>query len=145
MAINQFVLMGRLTHEPEVKAVSLSCIPILHFQIAADKKYSKTTNRQVTDKKAEFIQLVAWRQVAEFIGRNFHKGDQIAVEGHIESNSFYGTKNIDSYAHNHIDLVVDEAHLCNLPKYTPPSPDTPIEIIEDEGNSEYTQEAFDGK
>lgn len=81
--INMVVLMGRLTFEPELKFTP-NGVQVIRFQVACDRKYqSESQNRQ-----ADFIDCVAWRQTAEFIGKYFHKGSMIAVEGKIQTSSY---------------------------------------------------------
>ncbi len=81
--INNVVLMGRLTFEPELKSTP-SGVSILNFQIACERNYQKANE----EKKTDFIDCIAWRQTAEFISRYFSKGSMIAVEGSIQTNSF---------------------------------------------------------
>lgn len=81
--INMVALMGRLTFEPEVRTTP-SGVSVMHFQVACDRKYHKSGQ----DRQADFIDCVAWRQTAEFIGRYFHKGSMIAVEGTLQTSSY---------------------------------------------------------
>lgn len=102
--INSVVLMGRLTHEPELKA-SASGLSVTRFQIAVDRNYTPNG----AERKADFIDIVAWRQTAEFICRYFHKGSMIAVEGKIQTDSY-----TDSYGNRRKSLVVvaDNVSFC---------------------------------
>lgn len=79
--LNKVILMGRLTADPEIKQTS-NGISVLSFSIAVDRNYSKE------EKKVDFINLVAWRQTAEFIERYFTKGQMIAVEGSIQTRNY---------------------------------------------------------
>lgn len=81
--INTVVLMGRLTFTPELQSTP-SGISLTRFQIAVDRNYSK----QGEEKKADFIDVMAWRQTAEFVTRYFQKGSMIAVEGSIQTDNF---------------------------------------------------------
>lgn len=81
--INMVALMGRLTFEPEVRTTP-SGVSVMHFQIACDRSYQRSGQ----DRQADFIDCVAWRQTAEFIGRYFHKGSMIAVEGTLQTSSY---------------------------------------------------------
>ena len=76
-------LMGRLTYEPELKTTP-SGVSVIRFQIACDRNYQ----RAGTERQADFIDCVAWRQTAEFISRFFHKGSMIAVEGSIQTQNY---------------------------------------------------------
>lgn len=81
--INSVVLMGRLTYEPELRSTP-SGLSVITFQIACDRQYAKPNeNRQ-----ADFIDVTAWRQTAEFVSRYFHKGDMIALEGNINTENY---------------------------------------------------------
>ena len=81
--INSVVLMGRLTYEPELNTTT-SGLSVIRFQMAGDRNYQS----QGQVRQADFIDVVAWRQTAEFISRYFHKGSMIAVEGSIQTNNF---------------------------------------------------------
>lgn len=81
--INNIVLMGRLTYEPEVR-VTTSGVSVSAFQIACDRQYQSKTQERQTD----FIDCIAWRNSAEFLERYFHKGDMIAVQGTLETNNY---------------------------------------------------------
>lgn len=75
---NLAILEGRLTEMPEEKTTQ-SGIPVTSFSIAVDRPYQK-------DKETEtdFINIVAWRSTAQFICRNFVKGNRIGIEGAIQ-------------------------------------------------------------
>ena len=81
--LNNVVLMGRLTFEPELK-VTQSGVSVVRFGIAVDRRFQ----RQGDERKADFIDVTAWRQTAEFISRYFHKGNMIAVEGSIQTENY---------------------------------------------------------
>lgn len=81
--MNTVCLIGRLTFEPELKSTP-SGVSVTRLQIAVDRRYQ----RQSEERKADFIDVTAWRQTAEFINRYFHKGDMIAIEGSIQTESY---------------------------------------------------------
>ncbi len=83
--INTVAIMGRLTYEPELRKVQSNGnnISVLSFQVACDRGYQKGN-----DRKADFIDCVAWNQTADFIAKYFHKGSMIAVEGSIRTESY---------------------------------------------------------
>lgn len=99
--MNKSILMGRLTADPELKQTA-NGISVLSFSIAVDEYYNG-------NKKTTFINLVAWRQTAEFISRNFTKGQMIALEGSIQTRS-YEDRNGDK--RTAFEVVVDQAHFC---------------------------------
>ena len=75
--------MGRLTADPELKTTP-SGISVTSFSLAIDRKYAK----QGEERKTDFINIVAWRQRAEFICKYFSKGQLIALDGSIETSSY---------------------------------------------------------
>ncbi len=81
--INSVVLMGRLTFDPELRTTP-SGVSVVQFQVAVDRNFQ----RQGEERKADFIDVTAWRQTAEFISRYFRKGSMIAVEGSIQTDNF---------------------------------------------------------
>lgn len=81
--LNNEVLMGRLTFEPELRTTP-SGVSVVRIQVAVDRRFQ----RQGDERKADFIDVTAWRQTAEFISRYFHKGDMIAIEGSIQTDSY---------------------------------------------------------
>ena len=72
--INNVVLMGRLTADPELRTTT-SGISTSRFTIAVDRAYAKNGE----ERQADFIRVLAWRQQAEFICRYFKKGSMIAI------------------------------------------------------------------
>ncbi len=81
--LNCVVLMGRLTGDPELRSTA-SGVSFARFSIAVDRGYTKPGEEKQTD----FINIVAWRQTAEFVSRYFHKGSMIAVQGELRMNRY---------------------------------------------------------
>jgi single-strand DNA-binding protein len=78
--LNRAILQGRLVADPELRHTQ-SGVAVASFRIACDRDYrSKDPNAQ----NADFINIVAWRQTAEFISRYFSKGSMILVDGRIQ-------------------------------------------------------------
>lgn len=86
MNVNKVILVGRLTRDPEVKALP-SGQQVASFSIATGEKYTdKTTNKVV--EKTEFHNVVAWGKTAENIGRYMFKGSQMYIEGKLQTRSW---------------------------------------------------------
>ena len=81
--INSVIIMGRLTYDPELRTTP-NGISVVRFQVACDRNFSKSGE----ERKADFIDVTAWRQTAEFVSRYFRKGSMIAVEGSIQTDNF---------------------------------------------------------
>lgn len=75
--------MGRLTADPEHKQTP-NGTGVTMFSIAVDRNYAPKDGERQTD----FINIVAWRQTADFICRYFKKGSMIAIEGEINTRKY---------------------------------------------------------
>ena len=79
---NLVVLTGRLTADPELKTTQ-SGISVTSFSIAVDRRYRAGEERQT-----DVINVVAWRQSAEFVAKYFKKGSLIGIEGSIQTRKY---------------------------------------------------------
>ncbi len=79
---NLVVLTGRLTADPELKTTP-SGVPVTSFSIAVNRNY-----RSGEEQQTDFINIVAWRQRAEFICKYFNKGSLIGIEGSIQTRRY---------------------------------------------------------
>ncbi len=78
--LNHITLMGRLVRDPELRRTG-SGIAVASFRIAVDRDYQP---KDGGERKADFIDCVAWRQTGEFISKYFAKGRMIVVDGRLE-------------------------------------------------------------
>lgn len=106
--LNQAVLMGRLTAEPELKHTQ-SGVAVVRFTLAVDRSYAKQGEERQTD----FINITAWRQTAEFVSRYFRKGQLVAVQGTIQTGSYTDR---DGNRRNTFDVVADQVHFAERKK-----------------------------
>jgi single-strand DNA-binding protein len=79
---NLVVLSGRLTADPELKTTP-SGVSVCSFTIAVERRY-----KQGEDRQADFVNIVAWRQTAEFVSKFFSKGSMIGIEGSIQTRKY---------------------------------------------------------
>ena len=78
--LNHIVIMGRLTRDPELRRTG-SGIAVASFRVAVDRDFAP---KDGGERKADFIDCVAWRQTGEFISKYFTKGRMIIVDGRLE-------------------------------------------------------------
>ena len=78
--LNHITLMGRLVRDPELRRTG-SGVAVASFRIAVDRDYAP---KDGGERKADFIDCVAWRQTGEFISKYFAKGRMIVVDGRLE-------------------------------------------------------------
>lgn len=81
--LNTVALMGRISADPELKRTQ-SGISVTSFRIAVDRTFQQKGQEKVTD----WIDIVCWRNTAEFVCKYFHKGSMIAIQGSIQTRSY---------------------------------------------------------
>lgn len=92
--MNYFVILGRLTRDPEAKE------GVTRFTVAVDRP-----TRKDEEKAADFIQVTCFGKTAEIVGRYLTKGRQVGVEGHIRT-GVYDKK--DGHRAYFTDLIADK-------------------------------------
>lgn len=84
--------MGRITQLLELKTTA-SGISVTSFSIAVDRNYVKQGEQRQTD----FINIVCWRQQAEFVCRYFERGSMIALEGQLQTRTYQAKDGSNRY------------------------------------------------
>lgn len=82
--INRVVLTGRLTKDVEVKKTQ-SGLSVASFTVACDRRKSKDNSQQQT---ADFINCIAWRQPADFLGQYARKGAMVGIDGRLQTRTY---------------------------------------------------------
>ena len=108
-SLNKVILIGRLTADPELKQTG-SGVAVTSFTLAVDRKHNKDT-----EKKADFITIVAWRQTAEFICKYFRKGSAIIVLGELQTRSWDDSNGKKHYS---TEVVASEVSFAESKKNT---------------------------
>jgi single-strand DNA-binding protein len=75
---NKVFLIGNLTRDPELRYTP-SGIPVARFTIAVNRPTAKTDKNEV-----DFINVVAWRRLAEICGEYLKKGRPVSIEGRLQ-------------------------------------------------------------
>lgn len=81
--LNVVAIVGRLVADPELRTTPAG-YSVCSFRIACDRSYAQ----QGQERQADFIDVVAWRQSAEFVSKYFKKGGLIAVEGRLQTRQY---------------------------------------------------------
>ncbi len=84
--INSVVLVGRLTKDVELRKTQ-SGLSVASFTVACDRRLSQAQKNN-NEQSADFINCVAWRGSADFLGNYAHKGDTVGVEGRIQTRNY---------------------------------------------------------
>ena len=77
--LNTITVMGRLTRDPEIRYTA-NRVPVASFAIACDRDFG--------DKQTDFIEIVAWRNTAEFVSKYFSKGRMAVISGRLQMRSW---------------------------------------------------------
>lgn len=102
---NKVILAGRLTADPQFSQTT-SGVSVARFTVATDRKYA---DKQTGERKADFINCVAFRNTAEFVSRYFNKGSAIIVEGSLQNNNYTDNNGVKHYA---MVVSVDNVSFC---------------------------------
>ena len=78
--LNRIVIMGRLTRDPELRRTQ-NGTAVTSFSVAVDRDFK---SRESGEKATDFIDVVAWRQTAEFVCQYFTKGRMAVVSGRLQ-------------------------------------------------------------
>ena len=97
--INKVIIGGRLTNDPEQKTTQ-SGIAVTSFSVAVNRK-----TKQGEEQKADFFNVTAWRQTAEFVARYFKKGSSICIVGSLQNSSW---QDQNGQKHSRTDIIADE-------------------------------------
>ena len=81
--LNVVAIMGRLVADPELRTTQ-SGISVASFRIACDRSYARPGEQR----QADFFDIVAWRQQAEFVCKYFQKGSLIAIDGSLQTRQY---------------------------------------------------------
>ena len=97
---NKVILIGNMTADPELKQTQTGT-SVCSFSIAVNRRFSKNEQGQTMD----FINIVAWRQSADFVCRYFKKGNPILVCGQLQTRTWTDNQGQKRYA---TEVVADE-------------------------------------
>lgn len=106
--LNSVIIMGRLTATPELKTTT-SGLSVTSFTVAVDRRFQKHGEEKQTD----FLNVVAWRQTADFVCKYFSKGSLLAVQGELQTRN-YEDKNGNKRTAT--EIVADNVSFCGSKK-----------------------------
>ena len=98
--LNNVVLIGRLTRDPELRYIPNSGTPVATFSLAVDKQLSREKRQEFESKgqpTADFINIVVWGRPAENCANYLSKGLLAAVQGRIQTRSYDGNDGVRRY------------------------------------------------
>ena len=122
--LNKIILMGRLTRDPELRRTG-SGTAVTSFSLAVDRDFKSQSGEKETD----FIDIVAWRNTAEFVSKYFTKGRMAVVEGRLQIHDW---KDKDGNNRHSAEVVADNIYFGDSRKDTAaPAEPLPEELEEE--------------
>ena len=123
--LNKIFLQGRLVADPEMRHTP-NGVAVASFRLAVDRDFK---DRETGEKKADFINVVAWRATAEFVSRYFTKGRMAVVEGRLQMRDYTDR---DGNRRTAAEVVADNVYFGDSKRdaesagvYAPPPPAAP--------------------
>lgn len=130
--LNRVDLQGRMTGDPELRYTQKQT-PVTAFRIAVERDVKDKDGQR----QADFIDVVAWRQTAEFVSRWFHKGDMCVVSGRLQVRAYTDKNDNRRQA---VEVVADNVYFCanshgNSEAQIPKAADGPeLRELDDDGD-----------
>lgn len=112
--MNRVILTGRLGGDPELKQTQ-SGVAVCQFRLAVERKFKGADGKRETG----WINIVAWRNTAEFCARYLKKGAKIGVEGMIQTRSYDAQDGSKRYV---TEVVADGVEFCESRRDGAPPP-----------------------
>ena len=100
-SFNKVILIGNMTADPELKQTA-GGVSVCSFSIAVNRRFAKADQGQ---QNVDFINIVTWRQQAEFVSRYFKKGNPILICGQLQTRSWNDNQGQKRYT---TEVVADE-------------------------------------
>ena len=123
--LNKVMLLGRLVKDPEMKCTANNTM-VASFSLAVGRSYKKEGQPD-----ADFINIVAWGKTAEFVGKYFVKGQQVAICGRLQTRNYDDKEGRKVYV---TEVVAEEVHFADSKKaeYAPVPQDGFTTVAESE-------------
>lgn len=115
--LNQIIIMGRLTRDPELRRTG-SGLAVASFTLAVDRDYS---GKDGGEKETDFIDCVAWRNTGEFVANHFTKGRMAAVSGRLQIRNWTDK---DGGKRRTAEVVADNVYFADSKRDSDSAPET---------------------
>lgn len=125
--LNRIILVGAVATDPETRT-TMDSTPITKFQIAVERFGSAGAG-----KETDFIDVVAWRNVADYCSKALSKGMLAVVEGRIQNRSFETKDGVKKYV---TEVVANNVTVLDKKKGKPSAaaeePVTDPDLVDDD-------------
>ena len=126
--MNKVILIGNLATDPEARTTQ-SGLSQSTFRLAVQRRYANAQGVR----EADFFNIVAWRNTADFCNSYLVKGRKVAVEGTIQNRSYDGQ---DGQRHWVTEIIADSVEALGRAKSQDPGPEEPAPRPGDSGEFE---------
>jgi single-strand DNA-binding protein len=106
--LNKVMIQGRLTADPELRHTHTSQIPVTSFAVAVDRRFFNDRPRET-----DFFYVVAWQATAEYVCRNFIKGQPVVIEGRLQQRKYTDNQGQTQYV---VEIVAESVHFAGFLK-----------------------------
>lgn len=127
--LNIVAIMGRLVADPELRTTA-GGVNMARFRIACDRSFARQGEQRQTD----FLDVVAWRNTADFVCKYFSKGSLIALQGRLQTRQYQDKNGNNRTA---VEIVVEQVSFTGeKAKSAPaaPDPDDDFREVDDDGD-----------
>ena len=115
--MNKVILIGNLARDPELKQTASGTV-VCQFTIAVQRRFANAEGRR----EADFLNVIAWRQLAENCARYLAKGRKAAVEGSIQTRSYDAQDGSKRYV---TEIIADSVEFLSPAAQSAPLPEEP--------------------
>lgn len=106
--LNRCIVMGRLVKDPELRHTN-SGTSVATFALACDRDFKSKNGEKETD----WLDIVAWRNTADFVGSYFTKGRAVVVEGRLQTRTYEDKQGNKRKA---VEIVADNVYFADSKK-----------------------------
>lgn len=126
--MNKCILLGRLTKDPDIRYSQNNNIMVANFTLAVNRKYVKPGEERQTD----FINIVAYSKLAEFINKYINKGLQVCVSGRLQTRNWDDDNGNRRYV---TEVIAEEIDFADSQKKSEENTlNTPLPLANTENN-----------
>ena len=117
--LNKIIVMGRMTKDPELRHTTTGTA-VTSFSLACDRDFK---DKQTGEKETDFLDVVAWRNTAEFVSKFFAKGRMIVVEGRLQIREWEK----DGQKRRNAEILADNVYFADS-KSEKPAGSAPVQV-----------------
>ena len=125
--LNQTVIQGRFTANPELRSTK-SGVPVCSFRIACERDFKSSGG----DKKTDFIDVVCYRNTAEFVSKYFSRGTMANIFGRLQVNEFVDK---DGNKRRSAEVIAENVYFCERKQSDTQTPTSDFAELEDDSDT----------